>query len=149
MRLGSDMTALRKIVEVRFVQRRAAEIEVVRAAAHLARTRVHRDVSKENLNLDQRCWSQTVSEPSMSVHLALTWSAAILAGEATLRRMEEKVVSADAEKSRRGGDWCAAQARLQAAQDLANSASKKVRRLREETALNHLADRLLQRRVNS
>lgn len=145
-RRGKSKT-IKKIFEVRKVQRLAAEMQVMQATAKLRQLDASREESVNRLRSDFDCWSQVVSGPSLGLHFAGAWSNVILRGEAELGGINAQIGKAEDERTRRGEEWRAAQARADAAKAMGDRALRHERRLREEAELADVADRFMQRGV--
>ncbi len=141
MRRGGDVVAIRKVQEVRLIQRLAAELAVGKANAALAKARDERDDVAGQLNEDQTAWSGSLAMRPFMPEVAAAWSAEVLRSQARLAQAESSVTTADEEKTRRSGDWRDALAREDAAEAIARPLFTRVRRAREEAILAELADR--------
>jgi hypothetical protein len=136
---------LQKIVEVRAVQRQAAELKVAEANQALARLNARQAEQQEILRGDQGQWKAILSASSLSLSLVGAWSAEIQKGEVALRDTAREIDLAQAEKADRGRDWRMASARADAADELAARAETADRRRLEEARLNEVTDRFAHR----
>lgn len=136
---------MKQIMQVRRVQRMAAEMQVMRANAEMQQLDAQRVESVEKLQDEQSRWSQVVSGPSLSLHEAGAWSKVILRGDAELIGIESQIRDAEEERVRRNGEWRATRARADAAKVMADRVYRRERRLREEAELGEAADRFIQR----
>lgn len=145
MRRGADVRAIRKVQEVRLVQRMAAELAVGRAGLALVEAEAERGRRAEQLDQDQAAWAQSMTARPFGLEVALAWSAEVLKSQAGLIEADAEAREAAAEKDRKAGDWRGALAREDAADDVARTLFGRVRRAREEALLNELADRAARR----
>jgi hypothetical protein len=136
---------LREIVEVRAVQRQAAELKVAEANRALTELDARQTRQRQTLEADQRLWKAAMSAPSLPLSLARAWSAEILKGEAALGETGREMDQARSEKADRGRVWHMASARAEAAEDLAIRAETADRRRLEEARLNEVTDRFAHR----
>jgi hypothetical protein len=147
MRRRANVKTIKEVMQVRAIQRLAAEMQVVRATEALRQLDASRDESVNRLQDEQERWSEVVSGPSLGLHFAGAWSEAILRGEAELGRLDLQIVDAEAERTLRSGEWRAAQARADAAKVMADRVHRHERRLREEAELGEMTDRFMRRAV--
>jgi hypothetical protein len=141
-----DALTLRKIVEMRGVQRLAAEMGVARANAALAEVEVRREGWSRRLRDDQKSWSESLANRALSVEIVGAWAMAIHDGEAALRVIGGEITAAEQVRAERAETWGQALAREKAAEKIAATAMRKMLRRREETALGDAEDRFAQRR---
>ena len=140
-----DIRTLNRILDVRLVQRMAAEMEVARADAALRDLEARRCESLGVLQEEQESWSGSVAGSPINLDMAACWSSAILEREAGLRSLDTQVAGAEDDKRRMNGAWRDSMAREDVAESLARSARRSARRRREESALGDLADRTARR----
>ena len=136
---------LQKIVEVRAVQRQAAEQRVAEANRTLARLDARQAEQREVLHGDRAQWKAVLSAPSLSLSLVGAWSAEILKGEVALRETAQDIETARSDKAGRSQAWHMASARADAAEELAARAETADRHRLEETRLNEVTDRFAHR----
>ena len=134
------------VMEVRGVQRRAAEMQVLKADAELRQLDDRRHRSVEKLKGEMEAWSRSVTGRSVGLEIAAAWSRTILQGEAELDRTDLQIDQAKAERTRLGHEWAAASARSDAARTMGERALRRARRQREEQDLSNFADQFAQRR---
>ncbi len=147
MRRGRDVVAIKKVQEVRLVQRMAAELAVGKAKAALAAAQTAREDVAAQLAQDQTAWSRSMSTRPFTPEVAAAWSAEVLRSQTRLTEAETHVTTADEEKARRSGEWRDAMAREDTAKAVARPLFARVRRAREETLLAELADRAARKGV--
>ena len=145
MRIHDDVRALGRIVEVRRIQRLAAEMQVADAVAAIHQLEGSRGENLDRLWEQEASWSREVSGGRFNLHLASVWSSAISIGEATIRQLSSRIDDAEDNKKRRCEDLHVAIARADAAEDLAKAASRRLTRLRDEASLAEMADRAARR----
>jgi hypothetical protein len=144
-----DVRTLRKIAEVRSIQRQSAEAEVARAAAATRRVEAQRAARLARLESSEQGWAALLGAPTLNLSLAAAWSAEVLDGEAELGRADANLALARDEQSQRNGAWSQAIARADNADDMARNAARRASRRREEAALAELADRVSRRMSGS
>jgi len=145
MRKGHEVKVLGELAEVRRVQKLGAEMAVARAESALRALEDDRERGVEQLRDQNRSWEAALLTPYLGWPVARAWSAAIVDGEAELLRLGEEILNAEADRARCAEAWRFAQARHDLAEDTARSATRRLDRRREETALLDLADRISQR----
>ena len=144
-----DVSVMDKVVEVRRVQRLAAEMRAGEAAASLREIDRRRAQGLEALQEDQERWLQCFAGASLDLGSAGAWSTAVLTAEAQLNRIHAERIDAEAERARRADAWRGAITRSDVAKDLARTARNQRRRQREEAALEAVADRFARRSGSS
>ena len=141
-----NLKAVRAVMEIRGVQRRAAEIQVEKANPRLRQLDVQRDESVEKLEAEMEAWSKSVTGRSVGLEISAAWSRAILQGEAELGRTDLQIDEAKVERSRLTLAWAAASARSEAARSMGRTLLRKAARQLEEQQLAAFADLFAQRR---
>lgn len=142
------MRALQSIVAVRNVQRLAAEMAVSEARADLRSREAEQERRDQVLQESQKRWAATLSEPAFSLSLTSVWSSAVLHQQVELDTSREAVREGEAVCEAKSREWWSAQARLDVAEELTLAARRRLSRLREEAAMESLADRTSQRAIS-
>lgn len=141
----ASLKQMKDVMQVRDVQRLAAEMQVVRINAELRQLDAQRDESVNKIQMDHDRWVEVISGPSFGLDFADGWSRSILQGEAELGRIDVQIGQTEDERTRRSEAWQASQARADAAEAMAGRAHRRERRLAEEAELAEATDRFLQR----
>jgi len=144
-----DLKTLTALVEVRQVQQRSAEMAVARADAALRALRDEQSQTDAQLRDQQDRWSRSISGPVMSLPMANAWSAGILNGEATLRRVNLDIDEADRDRADKAAGWRRSLAQAELASDLARTATRRDQQWREETRIADLSDQFALKGVRS
>jgi hypothetical protein len=93
----------------------------------------------------QRCWTQSLSTPSIDLGLARAWVAAVVGGEVALNARAGEAETAEAARAAAGDALVAAIARAEAAGAVTQAAGRKLNRIREESLLAEIDDRTARR----
>jgi hypothetical protein len=141
-----DVARMRDIVEVRTLQRRAAEMQALQAQADLRQADQTRVTHLDHIETQQQGWAQSLDARRLDLNLMRAWSAAIGTAHAELRGLDVARDEAEAVRAHAGLAWNAAIARADVAEELALAARQRARRRRDEAALAEMADRLIQGR---
>lgn len=136
---------LRRIVEVRAVQRQAAEQKVAEANQALARLDARQAAQRNALADHHRQWQAALGAPSLSLPLMQAWSFEVLKGEADLLQTAGEIERARDEKADRSRAWHIASALADAADAVAGRAETLDRRRLDEARLNEVSDRFAHR----
>ena len=142
-----NLSRARNVTDLRYIQRKAAELAVARVSATIQALDENKNGSLNRLDFLQSSWAQNISGPFLDLHFAQAWSAAILQEEAELGRVESEIRQAETERTARGRELALASARAEAAQAFGKKAVKAHQRRREEAQLSDLADRLIVERA--
>lgn len=145
MTLRDKSRQLREIVEVRVVQRQAAELKVAEANQAIIRLTIREAEQRQALRRDQDQWKAALAAPSLSLPLLGAWSAEILKRQADFAETGRDIGVAQSEKADRSQAWHHASALADAAEQMSDRAETADRRRREETRLNDIADRFAHR----
>ena len=149
MRRRRELATMRKIVEVRDLQRLAAEMRAARAAEALTALDEKRAEGERRLDTEQARWAEWVGRPSLDLQMTNALSSLVLAEQDGLQRLDGEIAEAQEVKTTAAEDWMQASARLETAEDLTKAAARRVRRWREEAALVEAHDRFAQRKAMS
>jgi hypothetical protein len=131
---------LSRVVAVRGVQRRAAELRLEAAAETLRRREEAETEARRRLADEEGEWSAAMGR-RLDPQLASCWAAAIGESEALLHAASAEAEAAAGEREARSSDWRRALAAEEVSETLFKSAARKARLRREEDALNALAER--------
>lgn len=132
---------LADIVKVRCVQEQAAGMEVARSNSELGDLAAEKSGALHQLDDDQASWSAAMGAPAFDPSLAGAWSAAVLATEASVHAVEDRIAEAKDRKAERSQAWRLTLARADVAKDLSRAAHREQARLSEEATLSELSDR--------
>ena len=132
---------LAQILDIRVVQRQAAQAQVVRAAERLDAAERERDAAGERLEIAEGRWRESLSGPSMALHLMGALSTEILVEAEGVVRADSDVAAAEKHKDQTRDHWRSALTSEDAAKALTRSARRAEIRRADEAALNDLADR--------
>lgn len=145
MRAGEKVAMLRKIAEIRELQRVAAEAETMRAVRMLEETKA---VHNECINASQAAeagWLNSLSAPQQE-ELSRLWSALLVReGQAVVSASSDLDEATNA-RDRRASDWRTAVGRKDLAERMARNAFRALARAREEDSLHEATDRHLNKR---
>lgn len=141
-----DLKAALAVMEIRGLQRKAAEMQVETANAHLRQLDARRRESVENLKLEMEAWSRNVTGLTVGLEISAAWSKVILQGEAELGQTDLRISEAKTDRDRLGQAWAAATARSDAATTMGRTLLRRARRQQEELELAAFADLFAQRR---
>lgn len=141
MTLPDKLVAVRKVAQIRQVQRERAELDAARASARLRELYEQRREEAGAQRLRQAEWIQSLAGRLLSLPLAQAWAANIASGATLLTQIDGQIIEASRQKDETASDWRAAQARSEAADLIATDIERRMRRLREEATMNELVDR--------
>ena len=119
----NDVKTMRRIAEVRALQRQAAEQRAAGAASEQRKLEGQRKDAAEHLGEEEQSWSVSLSSSSLDLHLAGAWSASIRTGHDSLGRLDQQVRNAADESARQRDAWRTAIACSEAAEAMADAAS--------------------------
>lgn len=149
MRTRARVNALRKIAQLRDLQRVAAEMEAARASARLHGLDADRDECLAVLGTDEKSWAAQLTGATINVGMALAWSDAVRNREGDIHRMNQEIWSAESDRSDRIAELQRAVAQADVAGQLASKARRDMARKHEEAVLNDLGDRMTWRSAGS
>ena len=129
------------IAEIRGLQSRAAELDAVRAAGERRAAEERHAEGRERLAGTEAGWAASVEGGLFDPELARHWYAALEAGRAEQRRLDEEVAVAEEELTRRRTAWQAASARTDAACEQSRIATRRAGHRRDEARLAAVEDR--------
>lgn len=132
---------LGKVVEVRLLQRRAAEMKVARSNASLRAVKDTQDDVSHGVQGQQAAWEAALAAPRPDLTLLAAWSGAVARGETRLQALATEVSTAEQRKTERTAEWRAALAKAEAAETLGKAALRRASLQQEEAALAEAADR--------
>lgn len=133
---------LGQILDIRQIQRQAAEAKVVQAGQRLDAAERERDTADERLEVAEARWRDALSGPSMALHLMGALSAEVLAQAQGVVEAHNEVASAQDHKTQTRDQWRGALANEDAVKALTRAARSIEVRRADEAALGDLADRV-------
>ena len=140
MRSRDDVKTMKKIAEVRAIQRQTAELRAATAAELERKLDSQRSDAVARLTDDEGRWSASLSSSSLNLHVLGAWAAAIRTGQADLRHLDSRIREASDQGDRLRADWRKAIACSDTAKAMARKALIRRERRREEAALADFAD---------
>jgi hypothetical protein len=146
MRPRHHPASLWQIVEIRGLQRLAAENAVEHAAATLRTKQLATKVAEQECQRIEENWLAVLASRSFSLDLAGAWSAALLQQESTARQARSEVGQAEAELDQRRRKSREAMAHDDVARELARTVSRDWRRYHDENRITNMTERFVQRR---
>ena len=142
MARAADVAMLRRIVEIRDAQRQSAQLRATEAAAELSACEHARAEQKVDLDHEIARWAEQVHRGgALALTMAPLLSASVGRSDASLRRLDERVRSAEAVLSARREAWRVSLQSAEVATGLFKTASKNAQRRRDEAQLNALGER--------
>jgi hypothetical protein len=141
MRAAERARVLRKVLEVREVQRQASELALAEAARAARRAAAAREAEVERLSGLQQAWSRSLAAPPIDLDLARAWVGAVVLGEAALKARGREADAADTARTGAGEALVAALAREAAADAVGRSAQRRLALRRDEASLAESDDR--------
>ncbi|HEX8527296.1 hypothetical protein [Allosphingosinicella sp.] len=142
MKRRDEALSMKRIAEIRALQLVAAQGAAVSASKLLSGIEGERDSEALTLGAEQRSWAEAVGGGSFSPELATAWAAAIVRREEGIRGLDDRIGAAASHSDTCKAEWRSADLKARAAEEKARRAGKQAARLREESALGELADRL-------
>lgn len=140
---------LRRIQEVRTVQRLAAEMETARALAHLSGLEQDRADKVERVRSAQAAWSQTVSGGSIRLDATKAWFDEVERGESELVALGELCRAARSASEAATDELAASMGRAEVADVMSRAAQRRLTLKLQAVTLDDLADRALHARPAS
>ncbi len=134
------MKALAELLEVKTIQRAAAEMALARAIQTTRGLTERRERRAEQLDRDQASWSDRVGGGSLDLTLARAWAGEIERGAGTLVSIGQGVERALAAQSKARSAMSAAIRGVDAVEDLSRTARRRLARKTDEAALEALGE---------
>lgn len=142
-RLSFRARTLKRLAELRALQRKKSEAQVAQADARSRRAEAAKARAAENLTADEEAWAASMARADLT--LAAAWAAQAAKSLQEHASLSNDAASADRALHRARQDCSQAIARAEAIEDVARSAVKKLAARREEARLMEIADREAQR----
>lgn len=139
-----DPRRLARIVEIRSLKARAAEIAVAAAASDLRRAEDACNLAARSAENALQGWRRSVAE-SIDLELTRHWAGQVGRSQDRLTGCEQERRQSQEEKGRREEAWAAALAGSKAAEALHDAARRRARRRLEDRLLGAAEDRATQR----
>lgn len=140
-----EVRRTREILEVRVLQRRAAEQQVEREAARCRSLDDARDESLSRLAALHESWSASITGATLGLTMAGAWSVALGREFDGLSQLDLDIAEAQDDRRSAAEAWRGAMAREEAADTLTRMTARRARRRAEEFVLGEVADSIARR----
>lgn len=142
MRAREKSRAVRRIADLRALQRHAAQAQAMRMSALAVELREQREREAETLGERQAGWAMCHASGPLDLGMAQVWRQAIDGQGERLRRVDEDVARHEVELQAANRAWHAASLQADAAEGLAAKARRAVSHRSEEARVNDAEDRM-------